>query len=123
MLQCTTNFVATGQYGFGKDGMYKEPAKANASSLLKVWYASELLYVLSVGLTRISTALFLGGLSRAHSQKLTGWCLAAVAGAWSIASVVTIAVRGDISQPWATPGPLVRNIRSPALNAYANHIL
>jgi hypothetical protein len=72
----------------------------------KVWYVSELLYVLCVGLTRISTSLFLGGLSRAKSQNITGWTFAGLSAAWTIACVFAIAIPVDIARPWETPEPL-----------------
>lgn len=71
-----------------------------------MWYSSELLYVLCVGTTRISSSLFLGGLSRGTLQNATGWIFAGLSTAWTIAGIIVIAIRGDLSAPWETQEPL-----------------
>lgn len=65
-------------------------------------YGSQLFYVVSVGLTRVSAAFFIGHLTRYAPQVRISYILAAASGVWTVASTLLIALRGNILRPWAT---------------------
>ena len=103
VAQYCTVFLATTQYSLG----HQKRNTTEQSDQAKTIYAGQLLYIICVGLTRCSTSFFLSGLSREKTQRLTGICLAVVSAAWTVASVVVIAVSGDISAPWTATKPPV----------------
>ncbi|OQO02776.1 hypothetical protein B0A48_11058 [Cryoendolithus antarcticus] len=92
--QCATICLAIGQYGFGAEVAMDE------IGWQKALYASQILYILSVGTSRCSMALFLRNLSRDKKDTKLGVAVAAVALLWTVASVLAIAIRGDASGPW-----------------------
>jgi hypothetical protein len=65
-------------------------------------YTSELSYVVTIGLTRIATGLFIGNLTRHRPQVRMAHILSGVAAVWTTASLFVVALRGDLSKPWAT---------------------
>lgn len=68
-------------------------------------YASDILYIVSIGLSRCSTAFFLSSLTRDQRQKTIGVVIATLAATWAVASVFVVAMRGDQSAPWETLEP------------------
>ena len=66
----------------------------------QVLFASELLYVSSIGLSKSSTAMFLGSLTRNERQKRTSLAIAIGCIVWTAASVLVIALRGTLTAPW-----------------------
>jgi hypothetical protein len=65
-------------------------------------FTSQLSYVVSMGLTRISTAFFIGHLTRHHPQVRMSYILAAVSEVWTVVSILIVALRPNIARPWAT---------------------
>ena len=65
-------------------------------------FTSQLSYVGSMGLTRISTAFFIGHLTRHSPHVRMSNILVAVSGAWTAASILIVALRSDIAHPWTT---------------------
>ncbi len=55
-----------------------------------------------MGLCRVSAALFVGQIAHKGPQSKPARIIAWVAIAWSVGSIFTIALRGDLSRPWAT---------------------
>lgn len=72
------------------------------SVLTQALYGSQLCYVVSLGLTKMSTAFFIGHLSRYAPHFRISYILAAASGLWTVASTILIALRGNLSRPWAT---------------------
>lgn len=66
----------------------------------QILYASQILYIVSMGLSRCSTAFFLRSLSRAKEHNVVGLACASVAVLWAVASILAIALRGKLSAPW-----------------------
>jgi hypothetical protein len=69
---------------------------------LQSLYASQHFYIVSIGLSKVSTALFIVHLSYSGPRIKPAYILAAVSVAWTVVSMFVIAFRGDISRPWAT---------------------
>lgn len=72
------------------------------SVLTQALYGSQLCYVVSIGLTKMSTAFFIGHLSQYAPHFRISYLLAVVSGVWTVASTILIALRGNLSRPWAT---------------------
>jgi hypothetical protein len=51
-------------------------------------------------MTRVSTALFIGQLTRHPPRVQMSSILAGTAGVWAAASILTVTLRGELSQPW-----------------------
>lgn len=72
-------------------------------NLLQSLYASQILYVASVGAAKISASLFIANVLARDSQNmfisraLTGLCTA-----WTVACILAISLRGDVFKPWHT---------------------
>lgn len=120
--QCTSIFLAVSQYGFGsrgedaiaseKEGSLKVRQVVDTSlngqlKTTQALYASDILYIVSIGLSRCSTAFFLSSLTRDNRQKIIGVVIATLAATWAVASVFVVALRGDQSHPWLTLEPPV----------------
>lgn len=60
------------------------------------------MYVVLMGLCRVSAALFVAQIAHKGPQSKPARIIAWVTIAWIIGSIFTIAIRGDLSRPWAT---------------------
>ncbi|OAQ60790.1 hypothetical protein VFPPC_16769 [Pochonia chlamydosporia 170] len=72
-------------------------------------YAAQQFYILAMGFCRISTALFLVRLAYPGPQVKPSYIMAGISGAWTMASMLTVALRGNLHSPWTTvdgTGPL-----------------
>ncbi|KAM0714980.1 hypothetical protein Q7P37_009445 [Cladosporium fusiforme] len=98
LVQCTTIYVAIEKYGLGSGVQDRETNKDE--EWMESLYASQILYIVSMGLSRCSTAFFLRSLSRAKKHEVVGSGIAGVAVLWAIASIFANALRGDLSAPW-----------------------
>ena len=67
----------------------------------KALYASQILYLASISLTKISTSFFNARLTRDDKNIRFAHAWTGVCGAWGIASILVVAIRGDIAQPWS----------------------
>jgi hypothetical protein len=63
-------------------------------------YASQILYILSMGLSKCSTTLFLHNLAQSKKHKVASTVLVALSTAWTVGSCFSIALRGNLSAPW-----------------------
>lgn len=70
--------------------------------VVQALFASQLSYVGVVGLTRVSTAFFVGHLTRHPPQVWTSHILAAGSGVWTVVAILVIALRPNLARPWAT---------------------
>lgn len=61
----------------------------------------QLSYIASSGLSRVSTAFFIGQLTRHPPQVRVSYVLAGIAGGWAMVSTLLVALRGEVSRPWA----------------------
>lgn len=107
VAQSTSIFLAIVRYGFG-EVEFDAPSHANSDSWKQSLFAADLLYIICMGVSKIATAYFLGHLSREKRQNLIGHTLAGLAAAWTIASVLAVALRQPLSAPYLTVGPNVR---------------
>lgn len=69
---------------------------------LKLLYATQQLYVLTHGLSKISTGLFIIQLSYSGPQAKPGYVLVAATTLWTVVSMLAVAFRGDLNNPWRT---------------------
>ncbi|KIX02270.1 uncharacterized protein Z518_08209 [Rhinocladiella mackenziei CBS 650.93] len=99
MLHIAATFWAI-NHGYGLP--LREIEEAHVGIVEKALFASQLSYVGSLGLTRMSTAFFIEHLTRYRVQVRLSYILAAVSGVWTTASILVIALRPDIAHPWAT---------------------
>lgn len=63
-------------------------------------YASQVLYILSMGLSKCSTTLFLHNLAQSKKHAAASIVLVTLSVAWTIGSCFSIALRGHLSAPW-----------------------
>jgi len=76
-----------------------------------------------MGMSKCSTALFLGNLSRARVYSIAGSVSALFSVAWMIGAILAIALHGNLVAPWTDIEVLVRNVQSfwlPILRADSN---
>ena len=66
----------------------------------KSLYSSNLLYICSMGLTRLSISFFTARLSRERKYKPLVHVLSGVCAAWTFGSMIAYAVRGNLREPW-----------------------
>ncbi|KAJ9607858.1 hypothetical protein H2200_007937 [Cladophialophora chaetospira] len=71
------------------------------SDVERALFTSQLTYIISSGLTKVSTAFFIGRLTRYGPQVRTSHIIAAVSGLWTLVSTLVVALRGDLARPWA----------------------
>lgn len=64
-------------------------------------FAGQICYILSMGLCRVSVALFVAHAERVR-RPLVANVFAGLSGAWTLGSLLAVALRGDPRQPWAT---------------------
>ncbi|KAK4574440.1 hypothetical protein LTR86_001281 [Recurvomyces mirabilis] len=79
--------------GYGKKTASE--VSAYSSNALKLHFSSQLLYVASIGLSKCSTAAFIGSLTRDKRQKRVSYLVTAVMAVWTLASVLALAILGD----------------------------
>ena len=82
---------------------------------MQTLYAADILYVVSVGLSKCSAALFLGSLTSSTKQRMVGRIVAFVCACWTIGSGLVVALRGDITKPWALPHGTSMMVRSSSI--------
>ena len=69
---------------------------------IQALFTSQITYIISIGLTRVSTAFFISNLTRHRPQLRMSYALAGASGVWILAAVLGVALRGDLSRPWET---------------------
>lgn len=65
-------------------------------------YMSECFYIVSLGLSKTSAALFIACLPYAGFSTRLAYTTTFLSCVWTIAGFLAIALRGNIGQPWAT---------------------
>ncbi|KID81634.1 hypothetical protein MGU_11011 [Metarhizium guizhouense ARSEF 977] len=85
-------------YGLPKDLIPREDQLVVAQSL----YASQQLYIFTLGLSKISTALFVIHLAYSGPQIRPGYVLVGVTAIWTVGSMLVVALRGNRRHPWQT---------------------
>ncbi|KAK5167439.1 uncharacterized protein LTR77_007138 [Saxophila tyrrhenica] len=86
-------------YGSPWDAMSPDDKEVVEQSL----FASQVLYVASIGFTKMSTGLFTASvLTRDPRNIKIARALVGLCCVWLVASIFTITLRGDLSQPWET---------------------
>ncbi|EFQ97713.1 hypothetical protein MGYG_00753 [Nannizzia gypsea CBS 118893] len=66
----------------------------------KALFIGHIAYIGSTGLSRVSTAFFIGQLTRHSPRVRMSYLLASAAGGWTMISIPIVAMRGKLSQPW-----------------------
>lgn len=99
VLHVATNFWAI-QHGYGCPLL--DLPETSLEVVEKALFASQISYILTVGLTRVSTAFFIKHLTRhaRHTRIPDGFI--AVSGLWMVTGTLLVALRGDLRRPWAT---------------------
>ena len=72
--------------------------------LQKLYYTSNLFFVLALGLSKLSLLCFLLRLTPARRHKIAFWAAAGFVGAWTFASVLAVALQCNTSHPWILVG-------------------
>lgn len=70
-------------------------------SIAKSLYASQLLYVTAMCLSKVSTALLIARLTRVRKHLLATKLVSAFSGAWGIAAILALALRCNLAHPWS----------------------
>lgn len=81
-----------------------QPAFALADYVPQLYYASFLLFILSLGLSKISVVLFQARLTANLWQRRIFHGLAVFIGMWTAASFLALTVQCDVSHPWKLVG-------------------
>lgn len=63
-------------------------------------FASQLLYIITVGLCRLSASFFIARMTYFGPQTRPAYVIATLSCVWMVGSVFAVAIRGDVSQPW-----------------------
>lgn len=70
---------------------------------MQTLYVGQIMYVLCVGCTKISTALFVSVvLARESRSVLIARASTVSCASWTVASVLVVSLRGNLEEPWAT---------------------
>ncbi|KAH8770203.1 hypothetical protein F5882DRAFT_411675 [Hyaloscypha sp. PMI_1271] len=97
LLQSITVFIEVSK-GFGKTISNISPN--NLVQLQKAAYSSELLYIITLWMTKCSVAFLLLRLSPQKEHKLATYSILASSTLFMIISVFILAFRCDVAQPW-----------------------
>lgn len=65
-------------------------------------YVAQIFYVLSLGAIKVASGIFNTRLTLDPGNALIATCLTAGCGIWTIASLLVIAIRGNLAEPWLT---------------------
>lgn len=72
--------------------------------IARTLFALQILYLIAVALSRVSTALLISRLTRWHHHRIATHILSIVATAWGVAAILIISLRCNLSQPWDISG-------------------
>lgn len=78
-----------------------DPELLSVFNQQQLLYAGQLLYIITVGTSKFSTAFFIARLTRYGPQVRQAHILATISGIWTLASVIAVAARGTVASPWA----------------------
>lgn len=78
-----------------------EEAQATVQSL---YYASNLFFILALGLSKVSVVFFLRRISRAKHHKLAYDVVIGLHVLWTVGSFLALALQCDLSSPWTVIG-------------------
>ncbi|KAK5069183.1 hypothetical protein LTR64_008663 [Lithohypha guttulata] len=78
-----------------------EEAQAKVQSL---YYASNLFFILALGLSKVSVVFFLRRISRAKHHKLAYDVVIGLHVLWTVGSFLALALQCDLSSPWTVIG-------------------
>ncbi|KAK3109704.1 hypothetical protein LTR53_016758, partial [Teratosphaeriaceae sp. CCFEE 6253] len=88
-------------HGFGNP--WSTLGAADRATIDKLLYASQILYVLCIGLIKVSTSLFTARfLTRGASHTRLAYLTTGCGVLWTVTSMLAIALRPDLSHPWTT---------------------
>ncbi|MCJ1401744.1 hypothetical protein MMC11_004961 [Xylographa trunciseda] len=97
VLQTITVFVSVA-HGFGKSKENIGPG--DLASIQKAQYADDILYIITLWLTKSSAALFFMRLTPNRHHLLTAKSVLVVSTVWAVVSVFMIALRCQLTTPW-----------------------
>ncbi|OAA47141.1 hypothetical protein NOR_02777 [Metarhizium rileyi] len=66
-------------------------------------YIGQILYVLSIGLCRVSAAFFIARMTYLGPQSKPAYIVASSSVLWTVVSMLVIALRGQLERPWEVP--------------------
>ncbi|KAI9744980.1 MAG: hypothetical protein M1835_002655 [Candelina submexicana] len=84
-------------------GYGKKEAILSSSSLVEIQkrnYAGELLYIVAMCLSKLSTSLLVARLTRSAGHLTATRIVAGISIVWGVAAILTIAIRCKYSEPW-----------------------
>jgi hypothetical protein len=93
----STSIIA-GQKVWSTDGTLARTCFADF--VVQLYYASNILFTIALGLSKISVVFFLIRLTVSRHQKLLFYIVAGLIAAWTVASAFTIALQCDVAHPW-----------------------
>ena len=99
MAQTFTIFASISN-GLGKSIEHIDEARIDA--LEQTYYASDLLYLLANALAKCSVALLLARLTRTRAHLTVCYVITGVSAVWGLASMLAVALRCRLADPWAT---------------------
>ncbi|TKA68967.1 hypothetical protein B0A55_06608 [Friedmanniomyces simplex] len=95
--------IVTGAIHHGFGNLWSTLAEDDRQTVDKLLYASQILYVVSIGLVKVSTTLFTARfLTRGQTHIRLAHLATAACGVWTVASLLIIAIRTPLSSPWTT---------------------
>jgi len=68
--------------------------------IAQIYYASNVFYILSLGLSRIAMVVFIRQLTPVEQHRRALSVLAAIIAAWTVAACVAVALQCDLGEPW-----------------------
>ncbi|KAH8707348.1 hypothetical protein HC256_010623 [Beauveria bassiana] len=83
-----------------RHGYGQEFDALSTSSVTQNLYASQIFYIVSLGLCRVSAALFIVYISHSGPHIQPAQSLAIITAVWTASSLLAICMRGNIAQPW-----------------------
>lgn len=63
-------------------------------------YIAQIFYLLALGSIRLSSSVFNVRLTLDTGNKLIATCVVVACAMWTAASLLVVALRGDLSEPW-----------------------
>ncbi|KAG6010785.1 hypothetical protein E4U21_004173 [Claviceps maximensis] len=68
----------------------------------KALYAGQFFYILSMGLSKTSASFFIAHMTHYGPQSRPAYALAGLSVLWTLASILAVAIRGNMKRPWRT---------------------
>lgn len=101
VVSCIQSSVVFAQVHKGFGGTAKDLKPAQLTSMQKTAYASDILFVFTLLLSKYCVGFLFMRLTPDPRQRVTAWAIMAASTVWGVISIFLLAIRCHPSHPWA----------------------